>query len=149
MSFLWLKIDQSILTYMSINWFKSVETGFLICKFWLIWLEPNCGSCRVTLLVAFGFLPQNFKMGRDLWMVLCHSMNAGWVVGILRGRGDTQILPAVINFIWNVCTQRQWECWHFALMPTFAPHTRAIFETFTTFNFTIVMSIEINKLWLG
>ena len=31
------------------------------------------GSCKVTLLVAFGSLGG----GRDLQLVICHSMNAG------------------------------------------------------------------------
>ena len=30
---------------------------------------------RVTLVVALGFLPQNFGRLRGLQMVLCHSMN--------------------------------------------------------------------------
>ena len=35
-------------------------------------------DCGVTLMVAFGFLPQIFwEDGRDLRIVLCHSMNAG------------------------------------------------------------------------
>ena len=32
-------------------------------------------------MVAIGFLPQIFGGGRDLLMVLCHSVNAGSVVG--------------------------------------------------------------------
>ena len=39
------------------------------------------------------------KFGRwwNLWMLFCHPMTAGWEVGILRGGGDTQTLPAVIE----------------------------------------------------
>ena len=44
-------------------------------------------------MVTFGFLPHNLGCGRDLQMILCHSMNAG-----LNG-GDIQTLPAVIEFI--------------------------------------------------
>ena len=53
------------------------------------------------------FCPKTLRDGRDLWMVLCHSINAGWVVGTLRGGGDTQTIPAVIKFIWTFLTQRQ------------------------------------------
>ena len=42
------------------------------------------GSCRVTLVVAFGFLTQILGDCRDLRMVLCHSMNASGVVGALK-----------------------------------------------------------------
>ena len=33
--------------------------------------------------------------------VLCHFVNAGWVARTLRGGGNTQNLPAVIEFILN------------------------------------------------
>ena len=36
-----------------------------------------CGSCRVTLVIAFDFLLENFGSWWGLQMVLCHSMNAG------------------------------------------------------------------------
>ena len=44
------------------------------------------GSWRVTLVVALGILPQICWCDRNLWKVdlLCHSMNAGWVVGTLK-----------------------------------------------------------------
>ena len=35
------------------------------------------GCCRVTLVVAFGFLVQILESGRDLRMVLRHSTDAG------------------------------------------------------------------------
>ena len=56
---------------------------------------------RVILVVAFSVLPPPPILGggRDLSMVRCISMNAGSVVGILRGGGDTQTIPAVIGFV--------------------------------------------------
>ena len=50
-------------------------------------------------MVAFGFLPQNFVRWRDLQMVLCHSMNAGSVVGIHSGDVDTQTIPYAKEFV--------------------------------------------------
>ena len=43
------------------------------CYWWLI---------RVTLVVTLGFCPKILGGGRDLQMVLLHSMNVGSVVGI-------------------------------------------------------------------
>ena len=39
---------------------------------------------RVTLVIAFGFLPKILGGAGDLRMVLCHSMIAGSVVGTLK-----------------------------------------------------------------
>ena len=58
-----------------------VHYCYVNCFWWLV---------RVTLVVAFGFLPKILGGSRALWMVLCHSMNAGSVVGISWGGGDTQ-----------------------------------------------------------
>ena len=44
-------------------------------------------------MLAFGFLPHIFGDGRDLQMVLYHSMNVGSVLGILQGDGNTLSLP--------------------------------------------------------
>ena len=63
---------------------------FFCCRgyrFWCWWLV------RVTLVVAFGFLPQNFGRWQGPTMVLRHSMNTGSVVGIPWGGGDTRTLP--------------------------------------------------------
>ena len=56
-------------------------------------------------------------------MVLCPSLNAGWVVGTFRGGGDTQILPAVIKFVWTFCCQRQWRYKNIFLEPA---HSRLL-----------------------
>ena len=52
----------------------------------------------MTLGVDLGFLSHNF--GR-WWkrMVLCHSLNAGSVVGIPWGDGDTQTLPCAKEIV--------------------------------------------------
>ena len=43
------------------------------------------------------FAPIFWEDGRDLWMILSHSVNASWVVGTLRCGGDSQTLWAVID----------------------------------------------------
>ena len=51
---------------------------------------------------CFWLLPEILAGSRDLQMVICHSMNVGSVVGILRsgwGRG-IRTIPAVIKFVW-------------------------------------------------
>ena len=57
------------------------------------------GSCRVTLVVAFGFLPQNFgrwkgPMNGTLSFYECRLSG-----GELRDSGDTITPPVVIKFI--------------------------------------------------
>ena len=56
-------------------------------------------SVNGPLEVAFGFSSQYLEGSGNLRMVLYHSMNAGWVVGRLRGGRDTQ--TAVIKFFWT------------------------------------------------
>ena len=53
----------------------------------------NWWLIRVTLVVAFGFLPQQF--GR--WWGPTNSLNAGSEVGIPWGGGDIQTLPYAKN----------------------------------------------------
>ena len=43
-------------------------------------------------MVVLSFLSKVLVDGWDLCMVLCHSMNAGWVVGTLKGGENVQIL---------------------------------------------------------
>ena len=52
---------------------------------------------RSNLLKMF----TNWEVSGDLWMALCYSMNAGWVVVTFWGGGDTQTMLAVIEFIWT------------------------------------------------
>ena len=40
-------------------------------------------------------------------------MNAGSMVGISWGDGDTHTLPYAKEFIWTYCTQRWWRCKNF------------------------------------
>ena len=50
-------------------------------------------------MVAVDFLSQIFGNGKNLRMVLFHSMNAGLVVGTLRDFENTQTLLVVMKFI--------------------------------------------------
>ena len=63
----------------------------------------HLSGCFCLLLQNFGKVTETY-----LWMVLCYSINACWLVGSLRGGGDSQILLAVIKFVWTFCTQRWW-----------------------------------------
>ena len=49
-------------------------------------------------MVAYGFCSKISGGGRDLQMVLCHSMNTGSVMGIPYSGGDTQTLPYAKQF---------------------------------------------------
>ena len=72
------------------------------------WWIVISGSCWVTLVIAFRFLPQTFGRWRgttNRYFVICHSVNARLVVGTLRCGGDTQSTRCnQIN--WTFCTQR-------------------------------------------
>ena len=63
--------------------------------------------------VALALGPKILRDGCDLWVVFCHSMNAGSVVGIPWGGGDTQTLPYAKEFVLKNCTQRQQGCKNF------------------------------------
>ena len=63
------------------------------------------GLFRVTLVVAFGFSPQNFGRWWDLWMILCHCMNVGSVVAIPWAGGETQPLSHAKE-LFQLCTQQ-------------------------------------------
>ena len=49
-------------------------------------------------MVAYRFFPKILGGGRDLQMVLCHSMNTGSVMGIPYSGEDTQTLPYAKQF---------------------------------------------------
>ena len=70
-------------------------------------------SCGVTFVADFGFLPQNLGGDRDQQMILCDSMNGGWVMRTLES------LPTVIKLfvLGNSGMLKETPC-----------------ETFTTFN---------------
>ena len=59
-----------------IGHFESPVRGTILCNVNYWWLV------RVTLVVAFDFLPQNFGRWGNLRVVLSHSMNAGSVVRV-------------------------------------------------------------------
>ena len=69
-------------------------------------INNNWWLIRVTLVVAFSFCPKFLGGGEDLRLVLCCYMNAGWVMGIPWGCGDTQTISAVTYLVWTYCTQR-------------------------------------------
>ena len=54
----------------------------LFLKAYFQFLQYYWWFLRVTLVVAFGLLPQNLGGGGDLQMVLCHSKSVGSTVGI-------------------------------------------------------------------
>ena len=60
----------------------------------------------VALSNCFGFLPKILGGGGDIQMVLCHSINAGWVVGIPWGGVDTQTPPCEKESVWTFCTHK-------------------------------------------
>ena len=54
---------------------------------------------KVTLVIAFGFLPQNFGMVVGACIVFCHSVSAVSVVRTPTVGGGTQTLIAIIEFV--------------------------------------------------
>ena len=63
---------------------------------------------------------------RDLWMVLCHSLNAGLVVGGIPWHGgDTQSLPYAKEFVWTYCANGWWGCKNFGCEH---PHPRRLLQ---------------------
>ena len=93
------------------TWTSVVMSFWMALVQWLQWL----------LLV---FYPKTLGGGGHLWMILCHSINAGWVVWTLRGSGDTQTLPAIIKF--------QWGHWNITLAPSRSPaHKSHLVKLFT------------------
>ena len=70
-----------------IPWFKycaRIPRGTII-KFIKLFLFNLLVVWKVTLLVTFGFLNKILGGSRDLYMLFCHSMTAGWVVRTLGG----------------------------------------------------------------
>ena len=70
-------------------------------------------------------------------MVLYHSMNAGSLVGILRGSGDTQTLPCAKELVFALRGGGTEKLWASALAPDHK-HLRHLSRChcgiFTTFN---------------
>ena len=100
----------------------SLYSGSLVQVFYTDWLDiTTMLTCitlvssfdwslvRVTFGVAFGFLaPKFWEVAETYELFFCHFMNAGSVMGIPWGGGDTQIIPYAKEFIWTYCTQRWW-----------------------------------------
>ena len=72
---------------------QGCSTGVCPTTFGIIILYIFVGILEVIFVLAFGFLLHIFGDGRDLQMVLYHSMNVGSVLGILQGDGNTLSLP--------------------------------------------------------
>ena len=66
--------------------FLEVPNSFVSISLFTPWYLV---AQRVTWMVAFDFLRQNFGRWQGRWMLFCHAMNASWMVGIF--------LPAVIE----------------------------------------------------
>ena len=74
---------------------------------------------RVTLVVAFNFLPQNLGGDRYLWVVLCPSMNAGSVRGYHEVMGTLKhflIQRFCLNLLHSQAVGMQ-KLWVWALTP--------------------------------
>ena len=56
-------------------------------------------NINIFLMARFGFLPKILGGEGQVRMVLCHSVNAGSVVGIPWGVGYTQTLPYAKEFV--------------------------------------------------
>ena len=56
---------------------------------------------KVTLVVAFGFLLQNFGRWLGPMNVICHSVNVDGVVVLFGGGGNTSALHVVIEIVWT------------------------------------------------
>ena len=54
--------------------------------------------------------------GRDLWMLICYSMTAGWVVGTITGGRDTQTLHGIFKKNYFLHSQGQ-GCKNILLLP--------------------------------
>ena len=89
------------------------------------------GSCRVTLVIAFGFLPQTY--GR--WW---GPMNGTLSFYECRFSGGDTTLPVAIKFAWTFCTDRRfggWDAKALLLHPLTPARTQELLcETSTTFN---------------
>ena len=101
--FTWGPIPRIVLTSScghQSGWYASYWNAFLslniftelyeFCDKNYLWLKDYWWLIGVTLGVPLAFWPKILGGGMYLWMVLCHSMNAGSVVGIPRGGGNNQ-----------------------------------------------------------
>ena len=68
------------------------------------WLVSHLSGC------FWLFAPKILGDGGGLWMVLCHSINAGSVAGIPWIGEDAQTLPHAKEFFEFFYTHRQWRC---------------------------------------
>ena len=75
----------------------NLDQTVIVVKYWIF------GDSLVSpLWLLLCFYPNILGGGRDLWIVLCDSINAGSVVMTLQ-------LYLQKDFVWTFCTHRQWE----------------------------------------
>ena len=87
----------------------------LCCDNWcLLW--DHLGGC------FWLFVPKFWESGRDLWMILCHSMDICWKVGMQRGAGDTLQLNSFKLFAFT-------SLWDAKTSPFVPTHTLASTST--------------------
>ena len=78
------------------------------------------GLLQSTYWLLLAFCRKILGGVSNLSMVLCHSMNAGSMVGIPWCGGDTDILQYAKEFVWLLCTYRLQgckNCRHECLLP--------------------------------
>ena len=102
---------------------QFLSKSYILCSVFKVSVRKYYYLIRLTLVIAFGFFSKILGGYRDLQMVLCHSMNAGSVVGIPLGGGNTQTLPFAKEFVWTFYTQRQGckNLWAWVFIPSFTP----------------------------
>ena len=91
---------------------RGKSLGFILIRW-----RSNEPSCNLNIMPSFlvalvewsywlplAFYPKILGGGAELQIVLCNSSG-----------GDTQTLPAVIEFVWNFCTHRRGGCQNITL----------------------------------
>ena len=81
------KSEMGFLCIYSICWGLILNRGF-------IGVSESHHSCCFRL-----FRPKILGGGGDLWMLFCHSMTTGWVMGTLRGGGDSSCNRKKLNIL--------------------------------------------------
>ena len=92
------------------------------------------GSLESPWWLFLAFCPKNLGDSGDLWIVLCHSLNAGSALGIPWGGGNTQTLPYAKECLKFLHSQGPYEAGTKKLrVQDLGPKSHHC-RTFTTFN---------------